>query len=299
VGLLLHTPSLIVSSDWAWSETFAWGRDVYGNLGVRYNPQLPAAPGKAPKGGPWSISLAADGAGERYIGRDGSSPGAGFRSAGKFEWKGIRSSLFRASASLRASGIGENFDRSSTGLYYRFPAPAPVGRNSSDESFPLRVTRMSLNMDRNASNPAKVLDGIDGTLGLSLNLPPVEIPGFSPRLAGRRSGSAKNGSPLGLNISGAVKGLSSDSETPFPFPIPAESWQFDSAKGSCELFWSPGIFQFRTKCAYTVSAKKEGKWETSFSTALRCTQGRFSIKATAHDFPREWACTLSWRLEKK
>ena len=154
---------------------------MYGNLGLRINPPAFGSAGTkaAGRGGPWSIALAADGAGERYIGRDGSHPGAGFRSAGKVEWKGGRSSLFRFNTSLRGPGLGENFNRGSAGLYYRFPVPSA----KSSDAFPLRVARLSLTADRNATNTEKVLDGIDAAVGLSLNLPPVPIPVFTGRPA--------------------------------------------------------------------------------------------------------------------
>ena len=292
LGLLAHTPWFSFSSDWAYSETFAWGRDVYGNVGIRINPLMPAAgKGKKPKPAPWAISLAADGAGERYIGRDGASHGAGFRTAGKFEWKGVHSSLFRASTTLRGPGFGEEFDRSATGFYYRFPAP---GAGASSGFVP-RVTRVSLNMDRNASNNAKILDGIDGSLGMSFNIPPVPLPGFSPAA----KGSPKNrGSSLALNLSGGIKCLSTGGETPGPVPLFQEA-EFDSAKAGCELSWSPGIFQFRTKWGYTATAKKEGQWDASLSAAVRFKHGRFSVKAASPDFPGKWNCTVSWRLEKK
>ena len=293
-GLLAHTPWFTVSSDWAYSETFAWGRDVYGNVGIRVNPLLPAGKGKKPKPAPWAVSLAADGAGERYIGRDGASHGAGFRAAGKVELKGARSSLFRASTTLRGPGIGESFDRSATGFYYRFPAAGTSGLLP-------RVTRAALNMERNASDSAKILDGIDGSLGLSCTVPPVPLPGFAafPTISTPAKGSPKNrGSALALNLSGGVKCHSVDGETPGPLPLFQEP-EFDSAKAGAELSWSPGIFQFRTKWGYTVTAKKEGKWDASLSAAVRFKYGRFSVKAAAPDISGKWNATLAWRLEKK
>jgi hypothetical protein len=117
------------------------------------------------------LSLAADGMGERYTGRDGTNPGGGFRAAGKLERKGSRSSLFRAGTSLRSPEIGEPFERSSVGLYYRFPASTP-----GTGGFPLRVNRVTLSADRNASNWDKIHDGIDGSFGLSLGLPALLLP---------------------------------------------------------------------------------------------------------------------------
>jgi len=282
LGLLFNARYWSISSDWAYSETFAWGGDLYGNAGLLINPPLPSTAGKP---GPWSFSLAADGAGGRFTGRDGTNPGAGFRAAGKIEYKGTGSSLFRINTTLRSPGLGEDFNRSSSGIYYRFPTPSK--KKGAKAAFPLRVTRASLGFDRNAADPEKILDGIDGTLGLSLSLMPFNI-----------------NESLGINFSGQIKALCSTDETPSPYPLPQYPYTFDSAKASGELIWSPGIFQFRTKWGYGVSAKKasaanEGQWDASLSAAVRFKHGRFSVKVASPDFPETWNCTLSWRVEKK
>jgi hypothetical protein len=276
MDLFFNSPLLSIGSDWAYSETFAWGRDMYASLGLRLKPS-----------GPWSISLAADGAGEHFAGRDGSNPGAGFRTAGKIEWKGKRNSLFRFNTTLRGAGPGESFDRSSSGVYYCFPAPAPAKRGAAASSggntlapFPLRVSRISLNADRNASDPAKILDSLDGSIGLSLKLPSVRA-------------------PVGIALSGSIKGDASGDGTPSPYPLPQYPYSFNSAKAGTELSWSLGVFQFKTKLGYTANAKKENLWETSFSTAVRFKQGRLGLKVASLDFPDDWKCTVSWRVEKK
>ena len=292
-GLMLNTTYFSLASDWAWSETFAWGRGIYGNAGIRLSPPLSGDTKGKQKAGPWSVSLAADGAQERYTGRDGSTPGSGFRTAGKIEWKGPRSGFFRAGTTLRSPGMDEAFNRSSTGLYYRFPAPS--ARAGSTGGFPLRVSRISLNADRNAANPEKILDSIDATLGLSLNLPPVSLPGFS-RKANTKNAQAI-GSPLGINLSAALKGLSSAGDTPSPYPAFQADREFESGKLGCELLWSPGMYQFRTKWGYTASPKKDDQWDASLSAAIRFKQGRFSIKTASPDFPRKWNYTVSWRME--
>jgi hypothetical protein len=249
-----------LTSDWAWSETFAYGNGVYGNAGIRINPPLFA---------PWSLSLAADGMSERYTGRDGANPGGGFRTAGKIERKGKRSSLFRASGSFRSPAAGEAFERSSMGLYYRFPASAP---RSKAGSFPLRIRRVTLNAGKNASDRKKINDGVDASLGLSLN-------------------------PLNINLATSIDWLARSDEPPSPFPF-FPPGAFNSTKTSCELLWSPGIFQFRTRWGYTAYAKKDNQWEASVSAAARFKHGRFSVKFAWPVFPDKWNCTLSWRVEK-
>jgi len=269
-GFHFYNPLISVSGDGAFSETFAWGRDFYGNLGVSISPKLPFGSRERPL----SVSLAVDGAGERFIYRDGANHGEGFRTAGKIEWKGRGNSLFRINSVLRSPGVGEAFNRSSSGIYYRFPALKSKG-------FPVRPTRVSFNMDRNAVNSQKINDSFSSYLGLSIRLP----------------GKAKN-SPLGVNLYGFLKGISVSEGRPSPYPFSRDSWLFDNGGGSCELVWSPLFLQFKTKFGYTAYEKKDNKWEFSVSAGARFKYGRFSLKASSPDFPEKWNWTLSWRLEK-
>ncbi|GHV38646.1 hypothetical protein AGMMS49546_09410 [Spirochaetia bacterium] len=289
-GLLFTSPYLSVSSDWAYSETFAWGRDLYGNLGLRIGNPL------APLGRRWQLSLAADGAGAHYTGRDGASPGAGFRTAGKFEVKGKKSSLFRLGTTLRGSAPGEAFERSSSTVYYRF----------SSVSAPFRVSRISLTAGRNAQDPAKTLDSLDGTLGFTLNprlilqgIPAVSALIWPPEHTAVKT--PRKGSlwavPVGLVLSGSLDGLLAlTDEQPSPYPLPQGTYGLSSAKAAGELSWSPGIFQFKTKTAYEIRAKKDGIWDLSFSAAIHGKPGRFSFKIASPEFPQKWDFTLSWRL---
>jgi hypothetical protein len=282
LGLLLDTPILTVSSDWALSETFAGSRDVYGNLGLRITRPLPADWGR------WTLSLAADGAGRGYIGRDGSSPGAGFRTGGKLEWQGKRIGLFRLSTTLRAPGLEEPFNRSSSTVSWRLPA---AGKKSAGF---FRLTRISLGTDRNAQDTQNILDGLTLTAGFSLNLR-----NFSG--SGPGSGKARGllSYPVGIAFSGSLKSAAAGEASPPPYPVPQNPYRFDSAKAAGELIWSPGVFQFRTKAGYGIKNEKEGIWETSFSTAVRFRPGRLSVKVLSPDFPGQWTYTVSWRVEKK
>ncbi|MCL2128674.1 MAG: hypothetical protein FWH38_10505, partial [Treponema sp.] len=225
------------------------------------------------------------------------SPGGGFRTAGKIEWKGPRSSLFRVNTVVRGPGPADGFDRSSTGIYYRFPASS--GLAASAGNFPLRVSRVSLNADRNGSDRAKITDSVDGTLGLSLSLPPMLLPPLFLPASAKSSKSVKPKIyPLSVNLTASLKGLgSTDGEiSPYPFSLPGR--EFDSSKTSCELLWSPGIFQFRTKWGFQLFAEKDSQWEGSFSAAVRFRHGRFSVKMASPVFPEKWNCTLSWRVER-
>jgi len=283
-ALMLNVPYVSITSDWAWSQVFAYGSGVYGNAGIHVNPPFIS---------PWSLSLAADGMSERYTGRDGSNPGGGFRMAGKLERKGKQSSLLRANSTFRSSTMGEPFERSSMGLYYRFPASSAGGGE-----FPLRISRITLNAGRNASNLKKINDSIDGSLGLSLSLPPLLLPRpLLPASAAKVKNLKPKVYPLNINLAESIDWLGHSDAQPSPFAFfpPGE---FNSAKTSCELLWSPGIFQLKTKWAYTAYANKDNQWESSVSAAVRFKHGRISVKFAWPDFPDEWNCTLSWRLEK-
>jgi hypothetical protein len=267
-GLLFNNPNFSIGSDWAYSETFAWGNDIYGNLGVTLTPPLTFGA----KERPLSISFAVDGAGERFVYRDGANHGAGGRCAGKIEWKGKGSSLLRLNSMVRGPGLGEAFNRSSSGVLYRFPA-----RTKKSSAF--RFTRISLSADRNAANTKKITDSLSGNLGVSL---------FFPQMA-------KIG-PLGVYFSGSIKGVFSD-DSPSPYPG-TEKRDFDNAGGSCEFSVSPGKFQIKSKIGYSAYVKKDDVWEYSISAAARFKHGRLSIKAASPDFPEKWDWTVSWRIEK-
>ena len=273
-GLLFKNPLLSVSTDWAFSETFAWGADTYGNFGVTVTP--PLLSGKKTR--PLAVSFAADGAGGRFVYRDGANHGAGFRSAAKIEWKGGRNSLLRINTVLRGPAAGGNFNRSSTGFYYRFPAAAKNRNNGGL----FKMTRISLTADRNAGNTQKISDSLSGYFGISINLRQIAI-----------------NSPVGVNISGSIKGLTSSEGRPSPYPVPEEPWLFDSAGINCEFTWLPLNFQFRSKIGYATNAKNDEKWLFSLSAAARFRFGRLSLKVESPVFPQKWNWTVSWNLQKR
>jgi hypothetical protein len=272
-GFLFSNPLVAVSSDFALSETFAWGTDIYGNFGITLTPLLPF--GRRVR--PLAVSIAVDGAGERLMYRDGVDHGEGFRSAVKIEWKDIRSSLLRFNTVLRSPGVGEDFSRSSTSLYYRFPA---VNWNRENGSFPVRVTRVSLTADRNADNPQKINDRLSGHVGFSVNLQQLGI-----------------STPLRINFSGSIRGMA-EAEKPSPYPVLGDLRVYDTSGINCEFIWSPKNFQLRSRLGYTNNSENEDKWDVSLSAAARFRHGRISLKTASPDFPENWNWTVSWRFEK-
>jgi len=263
-GLLFTSPYFSLSSDFALSETFAAGTDIYANLGLTISPR------------PFFISIAADGTGSQFVCRDGINHGEGFRNAAKVEWKGRYSSLIRLNTVLRSPGFGEDFNRSSTGFYWRFPSSAAIRNNT------VRFTRISLSADRNAVNPLKVSDRFYGSMGISLNLRQIGIE-----------------SPLGINFSGTIKGLTTTENSTLLFPLPNEHWNRSSTAINCELMWSPLNIQLRYRAGVVFYPEKEEKMDFSLSTAFRFKQGRLSLRIASPDYPEKWNWTVSWRMEMK
>ena len=275
-GILYKNPAFSISSDFALSTVFAWGTDIYANFGITLTPllqfeKIAALTGRAR---PLSISLAAEGAGMRFVSRDGVNRSENFRSALKIEWRNKYNSLFRFNIVLHGHSFGGSLYGSSTGVYYRFPSSARF-----NSSF-FRFTVISFSADRDAENPLKTADTYKGSIGLRLN-----------------PWKTQAGKPFGFNFSGSVKGMTSSDGTYFLFPVPNNSWRMDSASIGCEFTWSPNIFQFRIKTEYINFQDKDDKWEISAGFSARFKYGRISLSAASPDFPKKWTWTLSWRLE--
>nr|AGS51584.1 hypothetical protein [uncultured bacterium contig00010] len=258
-GLLFSNPLISVSSDFAVSDTFSWGADIYCNLGITLTLR------------PLSISLAADGAGKRFIYRDGADHGEGFRAAAKIEWKGKRSSLFRFGTVLRGPEFGSALNRSSTDFYYRFPSAG------AKNTFPVRLTRISLSIDRNGENSQKITDSLSGYIGFSFNL--------------------LKKAPFGLNISGSIKGITAAESYLSPYPVPESPWIFSSAAINCDFIWSPLNYQLRSRVGYSNNAKNDEKWYFSLYMAARFRHGRLGIKVESPDCPEKWNFSIFWRVE--
>ena len=284
-ALVIDTPHFLLASDLALSSTFAHGNGFYGNAAIRLRWPL----------SPWSLSFAAEGMGERYVGRNGISHGGGLRTAGRIERREPRGGLFRVDTSLRSPGLDAPFDRSSSSISYRFPTPS--ARAVNDGMFPLRISRVAFNLYRDASNPMRIQDRIDGTLGLSLNLPPMLLPAVLLPQQSRTARSRPRIYPLGISLSSTLRGRDSTDGVPLPYPFFSRDREFDSLSVGCELRWSPGILQFRTRWSYTEYAARDGNLYGSFSAAVRFGRGRFSARVAWLDFPERREYALSWRLE--
>lgn len=146
LSVVYGSPFFGVAGDWGYSDTVAYGRDMYGNAGIRIGSR------------PWQVSVGAEYAGSRYVGSDGAAPGPGFRLGGKAERFGKKAALFQFTTAFRAGAFGEPFERSSTRIYYRFP--------TGFGSLPVKPLHLSLTAARNASKPEKTEDSLTAGFGI-------------------------------------------------------------------------------------------------------------------------------------
>jgi hypothetical protein len=258
LGTVLNTPFFALASDLAFSETFAYGRDLYANAAIRFGNR------------PWRFSVAADGAGSRFVGRDGTAVKEGFRMGGRLERLGTRSGLFRISGDFRGPGLGEGFEQGSVSLYLR-----PSSRTKKKNALPQGLSRVSFSLARDGRTREKTKDTAEASAGFNLG-------------------------PFRTVFSGAYTALTvfDSGDNPFPLPLSPAFGAYDSAKVSGEISWSPGIFQLRTKWGYTMRKDKESLWDASFYGSARIGKhNRLSLKIAAPLFPEEWNYTLSWRFE--
>ena len=259
LAMIFNSPRAAFASDWAWSETFAWGRGMYGNFALRLGDK------------PWRFSLAGDGAGSRFAGRDGSTLGAGFRVAAKGERFWPRSGYLRFQGIFRGPAVGEAFQRSSLSVYFR--PSAPSAKAARENTFPIRFSRASLDFNRDARTPAKTDDTLAALFGFYLG-------------------------PISAVFSCSLHSLSSLEEGGTPPLFQSTVFEtFESFKISGELGFNAGIFNLRTTLGYTTRAEKDPIWEPSVNASVRPGKwGRLSLNIAATDFPGKWNYTLSWRF---
>jgi hypothetical protein len=242
------------SFDGAYSETFAWGSGGYAGAAIRLGSH------------PWQVSLAADGADSRFTDRRGISPGAGFRAAFRFDWKERRNGLFRAVLLLRAPEPGERFDRGAITLTRQFPrSPGFIPWKA-----PVQPARISLNLERDASDADRALDSAELSLSMDIGLVKAGL-----------------GAVLGGIAEGAVR--------EFPLPGAAAAYRFDSAKMSLDAAYSPGPFQFKADMNCVLNSKGP-VWGASLSGSARFKHGRFSLTISSPALPGSWQYALSWRI---
>jgi hypothetical protein len=131
-SLALSARYLSIAGDYAWSATEFYGKDVYGNLGLKVGKK------------PFLASAFVEGVGERYVGSNGKESPGGARFGFRGEWYGKRSALLRAQAVLKTPRWGEAPNGLESGLSYRF-ATAPKA------AFQFTRVSFTYNRDRDVS----------------------------------------------------------------------------------------------------------------------------------------------------
>jgi hypothetical protein len=260
----LHFAGFGLAADGAWSETFAYGRDFYGSLGIRFGDR------------PWRLSLAADGSGSRYVGPDGGENGAELRFAARLERRGRRSSLFRLEALVRAAETEDNSpggfwdlakkpNRYSAGLYYR-----PQAGNG-----PFGLHSLSFSLKNDSRIPGKESAGAEARVSLRL---------FR----------------LGMDTRIGVSGCEEENPS-FPGTLRLGRYRFDSLRVHESLVWSGNFFQCKAGLGYTAEMKAAGLkalWDTSLAVTLKGKHGWLSFKMNSPDLSGGWDYSVSWLVRK-
>ena len=260
-----NSPLAAFATDWAFSETYAWGEGIYGNFALRLGNK------------PWRFSLASDWAGSRFADRGGSTAGAGFRLSAKTERFWPRSGLLRFQGTIRSPGLEEDLNRGNLSIYFRPSAPSAAAKRNNP--FLVRFSRASLGISRDARNPLKTADNLDALFGLN----------FGPF-----------SSVFSFHLH-SLSVLDQKSEAPPLFSSPFYE-AFDSFKVSGELGWKLsnfplGAMDIKTRVGYTTRANKEPIWDLSYNCSVRPGKwGRIGLKIASTDFPEKWNYTLSWRF---
>ena len=259
LGTIFTSPWISLATDWAVSETFAWGRGVYGNAALTLGNK------------PWRFSFAGDGAGSRFADRSGSTSGAGFRLAAKGEHFWPRSGLLRFQGSFRSPGLEENFDRGSLSVYFRPSAPGAAAKRNNP--YLIRFSRASLSISRDARKPEKTADTLNSLAGFNFG-------------------------PVSSVFSFALHGISCLDDTGFKYLFSFPVFESpESFKVSGELGIKLGIVNLKTKLGYTARTHKEPLWEPSINCSVKPGKwGRIGLKIASTDFPEKWNYTLSWRF---
>ncbi|GHU66995.1 hypothetical protein FACS189447_08730 [Spirochaetia bacterium] len=246
-----------LASDIALSETFAFGRDMFGNAAVRIGDK------------PWRLSLAFDTAGNRFVDRGGAISGAGFRLASRLERRWIRSGLFRFGTVFRSPGYREDFNRGEVSLYFRPSAPSAKNR-------PLfYFSRASLTLSRDARVPLKTEDSLQAMAGFNIGSWRTVF-----------TGTLHNRSVFDTDENPPPLPLPPAFETFESFRVSGElGWTRSIVSISTKAGYTVKAEKENTWDIAVNTSVKPGKW------------GRIGLKIASDQFPEKWNYALSWRLE--
>ncbi|MDR2842429.1 MAG: hypothetical protein LBV52_04440 [Spirochaetaceae bacterium] len=237
------------SADFAKSAAFSFGEDIYANTAITIGSKV------------WKISFAVDGAGNRYLASDGSVTGAGFRSAGKFEWFGDRNMQVALSTSLRSNGIDKALDRSNTKINYHFPII---------KGYFITPSLVSAEFERNAASKESITDNI-GTR-FALNAGPLRA-------------------SLKLDFSFLTSARSGD--LIIPYPNIKDEHCLDFFKTTLDVSLPIFAFTFRPSISYKTQPNKDSSFDAALSASATGKFGRLTFKVSGIE-EREYY--LSWTL---
>jgi hypothetical protein len=257
----LLSPLVSAASDIAYSETFAFGRGMYWNMGLQFGNR------------PWRVSLAADATTPRFVDSGGAVPGQGFRMGGRIERFLPRGEIWRLETTLRGFGDGEDaFTRSSSTLYYHFPSI----EKTKGEKIPLSFSQVSLGATRNAVNRAKILDSWKAALVVNIG-------------------------KVRLKTSAALGEYTHDDDpSPFPdrnCTYVVYNWRLDEeAVVPFDFFTLTATIGCLKKLDAVSAQWKDAEVPLSLSTQIHTAPGRFTVRLAFSDFPKDWKLSVSWRF---
>lgn len=279
-------PLFGISADLACSETFAFGRDYYGSLGIRVGDK------------PWRFSLALDAAGSRYVDSAGSVPGAGYRAAFRLDRRSKKNGLVRLTAQARGpgpaqgvlpalqsgdfAGFAAGTNRLNTELYCRLPTSTAL----------FGITRFSLAWDHDSRNEKKVLDTVKAMAAFTLG--PVNS-------ATNASFSNDESYRISQTLSWThtfmdkKKKVKKEKKEKDNEEDNKDAGTLGSAKSKpIGAKKSPLTLQLSAKCGCEETANKDDQWDVSLSASVRSRKNRLSFKAAM--VSKKWEFTLGWRL---
>jgi hypothetical protein len=263
------SPLVSAAVDIAYSETFAFGRGMYWNMGLQFGNR------------PWRFSLATDATTSRFVDGAGAVPGQGFRMGGKIERFLPRGETWRVETVLRGYGEGEDaFTRSSSTLYYHFPSPDKPKRTKKEapakEAPPISLAQVSLGATRNAVNRAKILDSWNAAFVVNV-------------------GKAR------FKTSGTLGEYTRDDE-PSPFPdrdctYVIYNWRLDEEVSvPFDFFTLTAAVSCLNKLDAATARWKDTEFPLSLSAQFRLAPGRFAVKLAFSNFPKDGKLSVSWRF---
>jgi hypothetical protein len=252
------SPPASAAMDIAYSETFAFGRGMYGNMGLQFGNR------------PWRFSIAADIVTPRFVDSAGAVPGQGFRVGGKIERFLPRGELWRAETTLRGYGEDEDtFTRSSSKLYYHFPTP----KNKS----PVSLSQIALSATRNAVNNTKILDSWHFNIGVN---------------AGRLR--AKTSCTVDEYTHDDTPSFFPDRECVYVI----YNWRMDEEVViPFDLLTLTASLGYLKKLDWVTAQWKDAELPFSLSLQFHKVPGQFTVKLSTPGFPRDWKIGLSWRFK--